>query len=711
MKSINNLVSSIAKRRVIVPFALLFLLSSIPFFFYSFSSHTDKNELILQMNIQLLKMQHFSPPEIDDPFSEKAFNAYLKVLDPFKQYLTQEDIAEMEKYKWLIDDQINNNTYELYDLSVILWNKRFAETQAFYREILEHAFDFTQEESYEADADKSEWALGSAELKEIWRKELKYRTLLNLSGMMKLREDAADSTKKSFEEMEVEARKKVLKSYDDMFRYRQQLKEEDRFSIYVNAIASVFDPHTQYQTPSNKANFDIQMSGQFEGIGATLQVSDGYAKVMDIIPGSASWMQGELKINDLIMRVRQEHEAEAVNIYGMLLDDAVKMIRGKKGTKVTLTVKRIDGSVHDITITRDVVIVEETYAKSAVMTNATGNIRVGYIYLPSFYVDFKHTPTGRSSSEDVAKEVEKLKNEKIQGLILDLRSNGGGSLPDAIRMSGLFVGNGPIVQTKESHGLPRVMQSVGNSAAAYDGPLVILVNSISASASEILAAAMQDYRRAVIIGGPGTYGKGTVQTLADLDGLLSSSSGLSRYKPLGSLKLTIQKFYRINGGSTQLKGVTPDIVLPDIYSELGVGERFEDNSLSWSSVQPAKYNVWKNPVPVNHLQQKSRERTSKSNEFQMLNEQIVTMKRLKNESLLSLNLEKFQQTEAQRNAENKLFDEFNKKENHLAIEAPTEDKARLAGDSIKINRSQKWIAGLKKDIFLEEAVAVIGDLK
>ncbi|MDR0713064.1 MAG: carboxy terminal-processing peptidase [Bacteroidales bacterium] len=711
MKSVKNLVSDIAKRRIIISFVIFCFLASIPFFFYSFRSHTGKSELIMQMNIQLLKMQHFSPPEIDDPFSEKVFKAYLKILDPFKQYLTKEDIAELEKYKWLIDDQINNNTYELYDLSVMLWDKRFAETQSFYREILEHPFDFTQDETYEADADKSEWAAGSSGLKEVWRKELKYRTLLNLSGMIKLQENAPDSARKDFASMEAEARKKVLKSYEDVYQYRRQLKAEDRFAMYLNAIASVFDPHTQYQTPSNKADFDIQMSGQFEGIGATLQVSDGYAKVMDIIPGSASWMQGELKINDLIIRVKQEHDTEAVNIYGMRLDDAVKLIRGKKGTKVTLTVKRIDGSVHDITITRDVVIVEETYAKSAILTDITGNIRVGYIYLPSFYVDFKHTPTGRSSSEDVAKEVEKLKTEHIQGIILDLRSNGGGSLPDAVRMSGLFVGNGPIVQTKESHGLPRVMQATGNSSASYDGPMVVLVNSISASASEILAAAMQDYRRAVIIGGPGTYGKGTVQTLADLDGLLSPTSSLSRYKPLGSLKLTIQKFFRINGGSTQLKGVTPDIILPDIYSELGVGERFEDNSLSWSSVQPAKYSVWKNPVPVDKLQQKSLERTSQNNRFQLLSNQIASMKKMKDESHLSLNLEKFRKAEAKRHGENKLFDESNKKETHLAIEALTEDKIKLAGDSVKINRSQKWIAGLKKDVFLEEAVAIIGDLK
>ncbi|MDR2847630.1 MAG: carboxy terminal-processing peptidase [Bacteroidales bacterium] len=709
MKLIHTIFKS-AGSKIFVPVAIVVLIA-VPLFCYSFvNHHTDKNEWILQMNMQLLKTNHFSPLEIDDRFSEKVLQAYLKVLDPFKQYLTKEDIAEMNKYQFLIDNQINNNTYELYDLSVLLWNKRFTETQSFYQEILSQPFDFSKDETYETDSDKTDWAANSSELKDRWRKELKYRALSNLNNAMKGNETAADSVKKtSFEDMEADARKKVLKTYNDIYQYRSKLKEEDRFAMYVNAIASVFDPHTQYQTPTDKDNFDIQMSGQFEGIGATLQVSEGYAKVKDILPGSASWMQGELKINDIIMRVKQEKEEEAVNIYGMQLDDAVKLIRGKKGTKVTLTVKSLDGTVHDITITRDVVIVEETYAKSAILTDPDRNIKTGYIFLPSFYIDFKHTPTGRSCAEDVKKEVEKLKGEKVQGIILDLRSNGGGSLPDAVRMSGLFVGVGPIVQTKTNPGIPRVMNA--NETVTYDGPMVILVNSISASASEILAAAMQDYQRAVIIGGPSTYGKGTVQMIADLDESFAGNATINSYKPLGSLKLTIQKFFRINGGSTQLKGVTPDIILPDIYSELGVGERFEDNSLSWTSVKPATYNLWKTPVPVDKVQQKSKVRTSQSEDFRMLAEQIATMKKMKDESNLSLNIEKFRQAEEKRSAGNKAFDEFNKKETTLAIESLTADKSAMGTDTVKISRAKKWIGNLKKDIYLQEAVLVIGDMK
>jgi carboxyl-terminal processing protease len=709
MSSLNRFFFKGVKGRIFIPISIFALISMS--LLYSFCNRSDKSELLLQLNMQVLKMQHFNPPEINDQFSEKVFNAYLKRMDPYKQYLTQDDIRQMSEYKLLIDDQISNNTYELYDLSIRLWNKRFAEVQAYYKDFLAHPFDFNNRETYETDPDKVDWPADDNALKESWRKELKYRTLVNLSGAMKGQENAADTVKiKTFEELETDARQRTLKNYDNVFQYRSQLREEDQFSLYLNAIASVFDPHTQYQTPSDKADFDIQMSGQFEGIGATLQASDGYVKVVDILPGSASWMQGELKINDQITKVKQETEQEPVNIYGMRLDDAVKLIRGKKGTKVTLTVKHIDGSIRDITITRDVVIVEETYAKSAILTDPKTKIKAGYIYLPSFYVDFRHTATGRSSSDDVAQEIEKLKKENVQGIILDLRSNGGGSLPDAIRMSGLFTGSGPIVQTKYNVGLPRVLNS-DSKTPAYDGPLVILVNSISASASEILAAAMQDYQRAIIIGGPTTFGKGTVQVLAELDELLSNNMNLNKYKPLGSLKLTIQKFYRINGGSTQLKGVSPDIVLPDVYSELGVGERFEDNCLSWTSIQPARYTTWKWPAPIADIQQKSIVRTSKNERFQRLSEQITTLKKMKDESIISLYMEDFRLAEEKRYTENKRYDEINKKQTGLAISSLLVDRAKIAGDTTKIARTDKWIANLNKDFFLEEAVAVIGDMR
>ncbi len=705
MKSTEKSFLQKLKVRFYIPVAIIILISTT--LLYSFCKRSEKNDVIMQMVMQFAERYHFSPPKIDDQFSQKVFDAYLKQLDPFKWFLTKEDVKQMEVYKLQIDDQIRNNTFELYSLATSLLDKRVAETQNYYKEFLAQPFDFTSNETMEADPEKLDWAANEPELKERWRKEVKYRVLVQVSNMMKAQKK--DSVSKTFEVMEKEARQQEMKTFADRFTYYNQQNPEDKFSGYVNAVMAVFDPHTRYNTPTAKDKFDIEMTGQLEGIGATLQTSDGYVKVVHIVPGSPSWHQGELKVNDLIMKVKQENEAVPVDIFGMRIDDAVKLIRGKKGTKVTLTVKKnSDGTIHDITITRDLVIIEETYAKSAVLTDPATKAKVGYIYLPAFYVDFKRTPTGRAASEDVAKEIEKLKNEKVQGIILDLRYNGGGSLPDAIRMGGLFIESGPIVQVKANIGLPRAYDDP-DPAVQYEGPLVVLTSSVSASASEIFAAAMQDYKRAVIIGGPSTFGKGTVQEIFDLDDYLSMN--FSKVKPLGSLFLTIQKFYRVNGGSTQLKGVSSDIVLPDVYSEWKVGERFEDNCMPWTTVDAAKYTVWKNPVPVAMLQKNSKERTSKSEVFKLLSEQIGIMKKQRDKTQLSLNLKTFQQDEEKRRLEGKRFEEVSQQPTQLNVAAMAVDIAAEEGDTAKIALLDKWVKGLNKDIYLEEAVKVIGDIK
>jgi len=679
---------------------------------FSFDNRSDKENVIMTLVTQLAERDHVSPPKIDKRFSEKAFNAYLKLLDPNKWFLTKEDVKQMEVYKQQIDEQIKKNEYLLYELSVGLMDKRVIEVQGYYREILSKPFDFTTNESYEDDPDKRDWSANSTELKESWHKRLKYLTLIHVANALRAQENETDPSKiKTMETIESDARERVLKSRNDIFQNITQQKPEQRFQLYVNAILSVFDPHTLYNTPRDKERFDIRMSGQLEGIGATLQSSDGYAKVVQLMPGSPSWRQGELKVNDHITKVKQENEAEAVDIFGMTLDDAVQLIRGKKGTKVTITVKRGDGSIHDITLTRDIVIIEETFAKSAIITDPATKIKVGYIDLPSFYVDFKKSPTGRASSDDVAQEINKLKKDGVQGVILDLRTNTGGSLGDAIKMGGLFVPQGPIVQVQANNGGPRVHSnnSFNSSSALYDGPLVILVSTISASASEILAAAMQDYKRAVIVGAPNTFGKGTVQAVNDLDDYLPSSMG--SLKPLGAMNLTIQKYYRITGGSVQLKGVESDIVLPDVYSVMKMEERYEDNRLPWTTVTPAKYTEWKKPVKVAELKKKSETRVSKSERFNLMNEQIEIIKNRGENSQVSLNLQSFQQEENKRREANKRFDENNKLPTSLTIAATSMDVAYMKGDTAKISRFEKWFQDLNKDIHIEEAVKIVGDMR
>lgn len=692
--------------RIFIP-AVITVLISISLF-YSFYQRSGKNEVLVQLVVQLIEDGHFNPVPIDDAFSAKAFDAYLKNLDPLKQFMTREDVAQLSKYKLQIDDQIRNHKFQLYDLAVSIMDKRMAETQAYCHEILSQPFDFTQQETFEADVDKLDWAANSAELKERWRKNLKYSALVRVSDQMKAQEKEPDQSKHTtLEAMEADARQKILKLNDGIFQNLKQ-QDEDKFAFFLNAIAAVFDPHTLYNTPSDKENFDIRMSGQLEGIGATLQTSDNYVKVVNIMPGSPSWLQGDLKVNDLITKVKQEKEHDAVDIFGMRIDDAVKLIRGKKGTKVTLTVRRADGSTHDITITRDVVIVEETYAKSAILTDPVTKNKVGYIYLPSFYGNVNRTLTGRLASNDIAIEIEKLKKEDVQGMILDLRSNTGGLLSEAIRTAGLFISTGPVVQVKENTGQPHI-GSDSDPTVQYDGPLAVLVNTISASASEIVAAALQDYKRAVIIGSTSTFGKGTVQAITDLNNYLPVT--MNQLKPLGSMFLTIQKYYRINGNATQLKGVESDIVLPDIYGEWEIGEKYEDHYLPWTTIAPAQYRIWGRPVPVAELQIKSKERTSKSENFKLSSEQINAFKKQRDETMISLNLEKFRKEEQKRNAENKRFDELNEKLTRLVITAPNVDLDAIKGDTAKIARNDKWLKAMNKDIYLEEAVQVVGDMK
>ena len=695
--------------RIFIP-AIVILFVSTSLLYSSYKRSAEKNDVILEMALQFIERAHVSPARINDQFSEKVFDAYLKKIDPMKWFLTTEDLRQMEVYRRQIDDHIRNKTHRLYDLTVQFMEKRIPEVQGYYREILSVPFDFTVDETWEIDHEKRDWAANSAALKENWRKQLKLQTLYRMMDALRAQEKESDASKiKTIETIESEARERVLKTFNDVFMNNlDQQNPNQIFSNYVNAILSVFDPHTTYSTPKDKGDFDYRISGQFEGIGAVLSPSDGYARVTELMPGSPSWLQGELKVNDLITKVKQEHETEPVDIFGMSLDEAVMLIRGKKGSKVTLSVRRVDGNLHEITITRDVVINEETYAKSAILNDPATNAKVGYIDLPSFYVDFRRTATGRASSKDIAQEIEKLKNEDVQGIILDLRSNGGGSLDEAVTMGGLFIPLGPIVQVKYASGSPQILSDIDPSVQ-YDGPLVILVSPLSGSASEIMAAAMQDYQRAVIVGASSTFGKGTVQAVIEFDDYLPAN--MSVFKPTGAMALTIQKYYRVNGGSVQLKGVESDIVLPDIYSEMKIGERYEDNYLPWSTVPPAKYQIWKNPVPVAMLQQKSAERISTSEDFKLVSEQAALVKQQRDRTLLSLNLTTYQQEEEKRRAENKRFEEIRNVSTSLNISAMKADVDEIKGDTAKIARSDKWLKDLNKDIFLEEALRVIGDMK
>jgi len=680
-------------------------------FFVAFTfDDSKKNKILIELVSQSLQKAHFLDMEMNDDFSAKAFDLYIKRLDINKNFLLKEDIDALSKYRLEFDDEIKAGRYTFFDLSYELINKRIEEASKYYEPILANPFDFKSDENIELDADKMAYATSVEELKDRWRKNLKYQTLTRLVNQLEVQEKAIvnkDTNIKilSYEELEKSSRDKVLKSQADWFHRLAKIEHNDRIEVYINAITNVYDPHTSFFPPADKKQFDIDMSGRLEGIGATLQEQDGFIKVAQIVPGSASWRQGELKEGDLILKVAQA-DGEPVDIVDMRLDHAVQLIRGKKDTEVRLTVKKIDGSIKVIPIIRDIVIIDETLAKSAVLHDEKTNTNIGYIYLPKFYVDLEGNETA-NCAKDVEAEIVKLKAEKVSGIIFDLRNNTGGSLPYVVDIAGLFIKQGPIVQAKGRIGNPYIFMDK-DTAMKYDGPLVVMVNSFSASASEIFAAAMQDYKRAVIIGGASTFGKGTVQRFFDFDTYVPKMQ--DDVKPLGSIKITTQKFYRINGGATQLKGVIPDIVLPDIYGFLEVGEKQEQYALAWDEIAKVPYNEWNKQSDLEKIVKKSKSRVGKDKTFLMIDQNAQRLKKQRDISFYSLNIEKYRAVKQQQETEDSKYKDLDKNPTALIVSPLRNQEDQIKSDAVKLEKLKRWHEEMKKDIYLFEAMSVMKDM-
>jgi carboxyl-terminal processing protease len=671
--------------------------------FGSRQNDEEKNYVLLKVLIQSLEQAHYQPKAIDDDFSKAVFEQYLKKVDVYKLFYTQEDIKKLEAYQSLIDDEINRGTFQFLDLSYEIISNRIGEVQNYYLMALDKPFDYTEKEKIEFDFDKIGYPKDEDALKERWRKFTKYYTLQRLHDLDLANEDADQEEAKSFEELENEAREKVKKNFDNWFRRLKQLEKRDRFSDYLNAITSVYDPHTNYYAPKAKEDFDIEFSGRLEGIGARLSEKDGFITVAEIVTGSASWRQGDLEAEDKILKVAQENE-DPVDIVGMRIDDAVQLIRGKKGTKVVLTVRKPDGLIKEIAIIRDVVIFEHTYAKSAIIENGH---KTGYIKLPSFYADFSESGEGRRCAVDVKKEIIKLKGEGIKSLILDLRNNGGGSLADVVEMAGLFIETGPVVQVKGRDAAPTVLKDEDPSIY-YEGPLVILVNQFSASASEIMAAAMQDYGRAVIIGSGGhTFGKGTVQRIIDIDNLLVNKN-LESKKPFGSVMLTMQKFYRIDGTTNQLKGVIPDIALPNQYSKVDYGEKDLDFPIEWDEITPARYE--KSDLTAEQLDQLRNivlDGVSQNPKFALINENAKNLKVQRDKTSYTLNYKEYKKEREELKEKRETLKLLNEEIEGLKVYSPEVDQSEEQQDSVKMDRAKRMHESLKKDIYVEEAIKVL----
>jgi len=697
-----------------------------------------KEQWLVRTIVQGLTQGHYQPERIDDAFSKRVYDLSMKRLDYRRKFLLSTDIAQLAKYQTLIDDETLAGTSEFFTLSTRLMAERTKQVQVLTRELLAQPFTFNADETIQTDFEKATYPADAADQREQWRKLLKYEVLRRVAEMMDeqdkrqgrgrvaslskpLATQAPDRSNPKPEvqpsatvepvtaapdrtpaQMEVEARKQVLKYYEGQFNDLPDAG--DMLAQYANVIANTYDPHTDYLQPRAKEEFDSELTGRFEGIGALLSEKDNLIYIEDIIPGSASFRQGELKKGDAILRVGQG-AAEPVSVEGWRTAKAVPLIKGKKGSEVRLTVKKPDGSTKIISILRDVVVREDTYAQSAVITDPSG-AKIGYLRLPAFYADFNDNNGGRSSATDVKKELAKLTAEGVKGVVFDLRSNGGGSLNDAVDMAGLFLPSGPMVQVHDNQGRTQVLNDK-DPRVQYGGPLVVLVNKYSASASEILAAAIQDYKRGLIMGSTSTYGKGTVQRIVDLDQAVPDE--LAALRPLGSLKFTMQKFYRVTGGSTQFKGVVSDIVLPDVYSYLDQGEKEADYPLKYDEIKPAAYRPWDEQPNFAKLVAQSRARVAANPGFRQMSELVTTMRRRKDESVVSLKLDKYRALTHLYKAESDKYDAIQKTARPLALSALAADRAAVGGDTVKVARNMRFTRGLSKDITLGEAVAVIKD--
>lgn len=657
-----------------------------------------------------LENMHLSNKQIDNALSENAFKVYLERLDYGKQFLLQSDVKTLEKFKREFDDMLISGDLAILDTSSELMNKRIGQIEKFVEGLLAKPLDYTKKEALETDPKKRTFPTTEKDLNAHWERLMKYEVLSRIVDMKEeqngLATDEKGNKKKptsnkklSDAEIEKEARSKVLKSYKKIFSRLVNEKRSDKLDKFYNAITKVFDPHTNYLVPEEKEDFDIDMSGKLEGIGAILREDNSYIKVERIVPGSASWKTKEVEAEDIILKVGQGSE-EPVDVVDMSLRDAVKLIRGKKGTTVKLTIKKPNGLIKVVPIVRDVVEIEESYVKGTVLELAPNKTKIGYINVPKFYRDFNDR-AGRNVTDDTRKEINRLNKEDVSGLILDLRNNGGGALEDARMISGLFIEKGPIVQVKAHTGEVDVLTDT-DEKIDFKKPVIVLINRFSASASEIVAAALQDYQRAIIVGGEFSHGKGTVQAVVDLDGYVSPMA--KSYSPLGALKITIQKFYRINGSSTQYKGVTPDIILPDQFSHLESGEKFLDYSIPWGEVKAVKYTKWKNNFDIKGLKSKSSARVKKDEKFKHLMDTMKWYKEQKEKTKRSLTMTDFEKERKDIREKTDIFKKELENQNLIVKD--------LSGSNDKAHQEKfdEFAKTLRKDAVIEESMHILEDM-
>ncbi len=651
-------------------------------------SDPDKEKVLLEIVKYVVEKGHYNSIDLDDNFSVKIFDDFISKLDPQKRFFTVNDIRQLNRYKYKIDDQIKNYQLEFFEETYKTYNQRVSDAKLFVDKVFETDFDFSEDEFIDLNNDSIPFSFGKNQLFERWRKQIKYSVLDIVT--QRYNSDSLD-----FNEIKINAISTVKKNTNDFFDYANELDRDDWFSVFVNSFVSQFDPHTFYFKPDDKEKFDVSISGKFDGIGARLSRADGNVKIVDVIIGGPVWRDKLLDVGDVILAVGQGDD-ELVSIYGMKLDDSIKLIKGPAGTIVTLRVKKIDGQIQDVKIKRDEVELEETFAKSTVISKNDNNY--GYISLPKFYADFDNYKN-RNSANDVKNEIIKLKNNGIQGLILDLRNNGGGSLQTVVEMTGLFIEKGPVVQVKSIGNRKKVLYD-RDPQVYWDGPLVLLINEMSASASEIISAALQDYNRAIIIGSEKSFGKGTVQNIIDLNRFISNTN-----YDMGALKVTTDIFYRINGESVQLEGVQSDIIIPDSYMYIFNGERDEKNPIKWDKIGPATYTKWnKYSDKFNYVKDQINKKLDQNKLINNIYHRAEWIRNQQNQKNVPLNITEYKKYQKNQKQKASQFDNISKYQNELSFKLLKAEKPFINANRELFEARTKWHESLSKDIFIDQAV-------
>ena len=694
----------------------LFLpLTTLIFCFNGPKDDTEKMQTIMMSVKNTLSYLHYNPKPINDAYSQDVYRQYFDMVDPSKRYFLQSDMQEFSKYSTKLDDFLNAGDLTFFKLTTERLYQRVEEIDKITQDILSKPINLDEDETLILEPKLKKYPVNQKELYSEWKKYLKYNILQEMESLNSREEtqrEKKDSVQKYHlkdtikleiltpEQKKIKATSEVKDLVTDTFRRFKKRKKMDWFSVYMNAYTEVFDPHTNYFSPKDKQDFDSQFVGKVIGIGAIIQENKGYLYLGPLTIGAPAWKSKQLSEGDKILKVRSRPDEEPVNVVGMLSDEAVRLIRGEKGTKVTLTVEKKDKTIREVTMVREEVAIEDTFARSIIINS--GGKKYGFINLPSFNADFENAK-GRNASDDIKKELIRLKAQNVNGIILDLRNNGGGSLTEVGDIMGLFMNAGPYVQVKDGNGKIQTLRNKSNTPL-WTGPLVIMQNELSASASEILAGAMQDYGRAVIIGSPQSFGKGTVQTFVDLNRFLNTTDDF------GSLKLTIQKFYRITGESTQRKGVESDIKLKDFFTYGEMGERFDDYALAWDKI-PATQFTKVNAFPAEALEKASAERLKNNTNYMLLQESAAWKENLNKEETIPVNQEKFFALMKTRKAQIEKFKRLDKFNNKLVFALHPDEVVREKTDEVFKKKTDNWQKNLQRDIYLQEAVNVISEMK